>query len=139
MAVSAGRITEKIIRSFKAPHAGSSILYDEEIPGFGVRITANSVISFVLDYRINERKRRYTIGRYPDLNAAAAREEAIQLRGALRTGEDPLAEKEHRPSAPTIEDLFKDYMDRNAKIHLRPNTITANENKARNDVLPHNR
>lgn len=136
MAVSADRITEKIIRSLKAPHAGSRILYDEEIPGFGVRITANSVISFVLDYRINERKRRYTIGRYPELSAAAAREEAIQLRGGLRTGEDPLAEKEHRREAPTIEDLFNDYMERHAKIYLRPNTIRSNESMARNDVLP---
>src|SRR5216684_1689468 len=136
MAVSAGRITEKIIRSLKAPHAGSRILYDEEIPGLGVRITANSVISFVLDYRINERKRRYTIGRYPELNAAAARAEAIQLRGALRTGEDPLAEKEHRREAPTVEDLFNDYMERHAKIYLRPNTIRSNESMARNDILP---
>ncbi len=136
MAVSADRITEKIIRSLKAPHTGSRILYDEEIPGFGVRITANSVISFVLDYRINERKRRYTIGRYPELSAAAAREEAIQLRGGLRTGEDPLAEKEHRREAPTIEDLFNDYMERHAKIYLRPNTIRSNESMARNDVLP---
>ena len=136
MAVSADRITEKIIRSLKPPHTGSRILYDEEIPGFGVRITANSVISFVLDYRINERKRRYTIGRYPELSAAAAREEAIQLRGGLRTGEDPLAEKEHRREAPTIEDLFNDYMERHAKIYLRPNTIRSNESMARNDILP---
>src|SRR5260370_15498825 len=136
MAVSAGRITEKIVRSLKAPHAGSRILYAEEIPGLGVRITANSVISFVLDYRINERKRRYTIGRYPELNAADAREEAIQLSGAVRTGEDPLAEKEHRREARTLEELFNDYMERHAKIYLRPNTIRSNESMDRNDILP---
>jgi len=136
MAVSESRITEKIVRALKAPHLGSRILYDDEVPGFGVRITANSVISFVLDYRINERKRRYTIGRYPELGPAAAREEAIQLRGALRVGEDPLAEKEQRREAPTIEDLFNDYLERHAKIYLRPNTIRSNESMARNDILP---
>jgi len=136
MAVSASRITERIIRSLKPPPSGSSILYDDEIPGFGLRITANSVVSFVLDYRFNSRKRRCTIGRYPDLSAAAAREEAIQIRGSLRAGQDPLAEKEHHRQAPTIEDLFNDYMERHAKIYLRPNTIRSSEGIAHNIILP---
>ena len=71
-----------------------------------------------------------------DSNRRPADYEAIQLRGALRTGEDPLAEKEHRREAPTIEDLFNDYMERHAKIYLRPNTIRSNESVARNDILP---
>lgn len=130
------RITEKIVRSLSAPAAGNRIVYDDEIPGFGVRITANGVISFVLDYRINGRKRRFTLGRHPELNAAAARDEAIQVRGALRTGEDPLAAREHRREAPTIEDLFNDYMERHAKIYLRPNTIRHVGGMARKHILP---
>jgi len=130
MAVSASRITERTLRSLRPPRNGSSILYDDEIPGFGVRITANSVVSFVLDYRVNSRKRRCTIGRYPDLSAAAARQEAIQIRGSLRAGE------EHHRQAPTIEVLFNDYMERHAKIYLRPNTIRSSEGIARNIILP---
>jgi len=136
MAVLAGRITEKVIRSLNAPRSGSRILYDDETPGFGVRITANAVISFVLDYRINGRKRRYTLGRYPELSATAARQEAIQVRGALRLGEDPLAEKEHRRDAPTVADLFDDFMERHSKIYLRPNSIRCYEVMGRNIVLP---
>ncbi len=136
MVESGVRITEKIIRALSAPAAGNRIVYDDEIPGFGVRITANGVISFVLDYRINGRKRRYTLSRHPELNAAAARQEAIQVRGALRLGEDPLATRENRRQAPTIEDLFNDYMERHAKIHLRPNTIRSAEGMAKRHILP---
>lgn len=136
MVESGVRITEKIVRSLSAPAAGNRIVYDDEIPGFGVRITANGIISFVLDYRINGRKRRYTLGRHPELNASAARDEAIQLRGALRVGEDPLAAREHRREAPTVQDLFDDYMERHANIYLRPNTIRSVEGMARRHILP---
>src|SRR6266851_7577417 len=136
MVESGVRITEKIVRSLSAPAAGNRIVYDDEIPAFGVRITANGVVSFVLDYRINARKRRFTLGRHPELNAAAARDEAIQVRGALRIGEDPLAAREHRREAPTVADLFSDYIERHAKIYLRPNTIRSVEGMARRHILP---
>ena len=54
------------IKRMKAPEENSRIEWDAEIPGFGVRITAAGVTSFILDYRIFGRQRRYTIGRYPE-------------------------------------------------------------------------
>ena len=63
---------KKLINSLKAPHDRNRIFYDDEIGGFGVRITANGVISFVLDYWTRSRQRRHTIGRHPELNATAA-------------------------------------------------------------------
>ena len=46
------RIVEKVIKQLKAPKQGNAITWDDEIRGFGVRITAAGVVSFVLDYRI---------------------------------------------------------------------------------------
>ena len=59
------RIGEKSIRNLEAPEAGNRIDWDDKLPGFGVRITASGVTSFILDYYVAGRRRRYTIGRHP--------------------------------------------------------------------------
>jgi integrase len=130
------RITEKTIKSLKVPANGNRIYYDEQVGGFGVRVTAAGAISFILTYWTRGRQRRHTIGRHPEMNATAAREEAIRLRDEIRRGGDPLREKEQRREAPTIADLYSDYIERHAKIHLRPNTIRSAEGMARKHILP---
>ena len=73
------------------------------------------MISFVLNYRLQGRERRYTIGRHPELTALAARERAIQLRGRIIDGVDPLQQRIDAQSEPTMEDLAKDYLERYAR------------------------
>ena len=84
------RIVEKSIKKMNAPEQGNRIEWDSEIPGFGVRLTAAGVTSFILDYRISGRQRRYTIGRHPELTVAAARLDAGILRTRIREGHDPM-------------------------------------------------
>ena len=45
-------IGEKSIRKLEAPEAGNRIEWDEKLSGFGVRITAAGVTSFILDYYV---------------------------------------------------------------------------------------
>lgn len=130
------RITDRFIKSLRAPEAGNRVFYDSDITGFGARITAAGVVSFVLNYYARGRERRYTIGRYPELNASAAREEALALREIIRQGGDPMERKQEERAAPTVADLYNDYMERHAKIHLRPNTIRSAEGMARKHILP---
>lgn len=130
------RITERFIKSMEPPEAGNRVFYDTDIVGFGARITAAGVVSFVLNYYARGRERRYTIGRYPELNATAAREEALALRDIIRQGGDPMERKQNERAAPTIADLYNDYIERHAKIHLRPNTIRSAEGMASKHILP---
>lgn len=118
----AQRIVEKMIAKLERPAAGNQIHYDSEIPGFGVRITANGAISFVLNYRIHGRERRYTIGKHPELTATAARDRALRLRGLVRDGRDPLQEREHDRQEPTLSDLSLDYL-KYAETYKRPNSL----------------
>jgi len=117
------RIVDRFIKNLSAPKVGNQIAYDSEIPGFGVRMTSNGVISFVLNYRVNGRERRYTIGRYPELTATAARERAIQLRGDVRDGVDPLAAREEKREEATIADLADRYLAKHAEKNKRAGTI----------------
>src|SRR5262249_11057814 len=116
--------------------SGNRILYDEEIPGFGARVTSNGVISFVLNYRINGRERRYTIGRHPELTALSARDRAIQLRGKILDGIDPLQQRIEAHEEPTMDDLAKDYLDRYAKPHKRASSLRNDRQMLNNIILP---
>lgn len=66
--------------------------------GFGVRVTAAGIKSFVLDYRMKGRQFRHTIGRWPDWTAVRAVRHARELRQGIDRGENPLdAKKPARP------------------------------------------
>jgi hypothetical protein len=119
----AKRITQKLISNLTPPPTGNYIEYDSEIPGFGVRITAAGAIAFVLNYRVHGRERRYTIGRYPELTATAARERALQARSKILDGRDPLQERNDARSEPTVDVLASQYLDRYAATHKRPASI----------------
>jgi Arm domain-containing DNA-binding protein len=105
------RIIERSIKRMKAPESGNYIEWDSEIPGFGARITAAGVVCFILDYRIFGRQRRYTIGRYPELTATAARIEAGDLRAKIRAGQDPMEERHRSRKEPTFDDLAFEYLE----------------------------
>jgi hypothetical protein len=44
--------------------------WDEALRGLGCRVSEGGVRSWVLAYRFNGRTRRWTIGRYPDIDRA---------------------------------------------------------------------
>jgi integrase len=130
------RITQKLIQKLKPPPSSSQIEYDAEIPGFGVRITAAGVIAFVLNYWVHGRERRFTIGRYPELTATAARERALQLRGRIIDGHDPLAEREQSRTEPTLDDLAKQYLKEYAAHHKRPSSIRNDRDMINKIITP---
>lgn len=105
------RISDKLVRGLEPPPQGNRIVYDDEIKGFGVRITASGARAFVINYRINGRERRGTIGSYPDWSVEAARVEAKEWKRDIDRGIDPLEERETKRGAPTVADLCARYLE----------------------------
>ena len=105
------KLTETTMKKLKTPASGYDLYWDDEVPGFGVRITAAGVISFIFSYRSHGKKRRHTIERYPVLSVEAAREEARTLRGDVRKGVDPAEQKRQSNTEPTFADLATKYLE----------------------------
>jgi integrase len=120
-------LTQKTIAKLKAPARGNTITYDGEVPGFGVRITSAGVVSYILNYRIKNRERRYTIGRHPEYSLVRARNEAIELRGDVSQGKDPLEHRKREREAPTVQDLRDDYLERHARPYKRASSVEGDE------------
>jgi len=115
----AERITDKLVKAMTMPKAGYRIIYDDKVKGFGIRITAKGVRSFVLSYRGTRVNRTcLTIGRYGsnEYSVEAARKRAGELKKAISRGDDPLKEKAEIRGAPTVAMLCdryeKDYLPR---------------------------
>ena len=129
------RITQRQIRSLQPPEKGNKVFYDDDVTGFGVRITAAGAISFVLRYVVNRQERRLTLGKYPDLSATAAREEAISLRGMVSRGIDPLQQRRDREWAPDMRELADYYLSGHATTK-RPKSIKDDRAMLEAHILP---
>jgi integrase len=121
--VMSDKISEKIVKNLTPPNHGNRILYDAQIPGFGVRITATGAVSFVLNYYVHGRERRFTIGKHPELSVVAARNRALELRKKVNEGVDPLEERERDRTQPTMNDLCGEYLEHHALIYKRPHSV----------------
>lgn len=105
------RLTKKSIEALDTPPKGYAIHWDNELNGFGVRITASGARSFVLQDRIRGRERRLTIGRYPGVTPEVARREVQKLLGQIASGGDPVAERARRKlEGVTLAQCFDEYV-----------------------------
>jgi integrase len=129
-------LTQKTLPKLPRPRTGNKLYFDVEHRGLAVRVTAAGAISFVLNYRIRGRERRYTIGRFPDLALAGARQEALRLRGEIQKGFDPLERRTSEREAPTITDLAKDYFEFYAEKNKRASSLRNDHQMLDNLILP---
>ena len=101
----AQKLTDRLVRSLPPPPTSNRITYDTEVRGFGVRVTSLGAKAFVLNYRVNGRERRLTIGSYPDWSVAAAREQAKELKRSVDLGDDPMGRRHEDRAAPNVGTL----------------------------------
>jgi len=113
------RLTDARIRS-KRPEESRYEVWDTE-PGFGLRIAPSGRKSFVYLYRFEGKPRRMTLGVYPRVSLADAREEVAQAVQKLERDIDPGTEKIAARKEARDAESFADLADEFIKRHARPN------------------
>ena len=91
------KLTDLKIRNLEAPPKGFKIYGDDTLSGFGVRVTAAGVKSFV--WTFGPQRERKTIGRYPAITLQDARRTVIELKAELTLNR-------HRPKRLAFEDAL---------------------------------
>lgn len=92
------------------PNGRDYVIWDSELPGFGLRVFASGKRSYVLQYRSLGRSRRYTIGLHGVWTPETARLEAKAQLGRIARGDNPAEEKQLDHRALTVKqlcDLYK--------------------------------
>ncbi|WP_024519378.1 site-specific integrase [Bradyrhizobium sp. Tv2a-2] len=135
------KLTDTTVQKLPVPQAGNRITYDDDVSGFGVRVTAGGSRSFILNYRTRSgRERRFTIGRVgirgsEGWSTGAARKEADRLKKLIDLGEDPLAKVEADRSQKTVGELCKKFMEESRETNSE-GTASGYQGQIDNYVLP---
>ncbi|MGO9684806.1 MAG: Arm DNA-binding domain-containing protein, partial [Beijerinckiaceae bacterium] len=91
------KLTASTIRALALPPGlNDKTFWDEDVPGFGVRIRAGGSHTWVIQYKIGEKHRRLPLGPVAALDPGKARSTAKDLLAKVRLGQDPAGEKLER-------------------------------------------
>jgi hypothetical protein len=107
------KITQATVSTFALPaDKADMIVFDDDLPGFGLRLRANSKPVYVFQYQLGSKQRRMTLGALAAVTLATARRTAGELHARVRLGEDPAATRHEskRRAANTVEATLRIYL-----------------------------
>ena len=88
------RLTKPNVNALKIPRGKSeTIVFDEQLPGFGVRLRAGGKWTWIAQYRMGVKQRRVTIGSVEALDHDEARKRARDIIARVQLGGDPQVDK----------------------------------------------
>lgn len=144
------KLTKRSVEAIE-PGERDAYVWDSEIAGFGVKVTPRREMMtpdgprmtggarvYVLQYSRRNRTRRVTIGRHGDggLTADQARREAEVLRGIIRDGGDPAAERARQRAIPTMRGLAERYLAEHAIPKKKPRSAESDKTLIDCHILP---
>jgi len=112
-------LTKARITRLPIPEKNRAIYYDDRVQGFGVRVTPNGAMTYVLVRRIGKSARTLTLGKVSEITLDAARKLATQRNGEIAAGANPMADKQAARAEMTLRELFGQYLERHAKERKR--------------------
>jgi integrase len=104
------RLTKRAVDALQ-PGSPDYFMWDDELPGFGVRVWPSGRKVYVAQYRAGARTRRVKIGRHGALTVEEARKQAKAILGDVARGSDPATDRATRRASMTVKDLCANYLD----------------------------
>src|SRR5262245_49684548 len=105
------KLTDLSVSKLK-PNKADAVYYDDDLPGFGIRIREGGSRNYVVRYRLGGLERRHTIGSASFLSLEEARKRARKALVAVDEGKDPTAEKiaKRAASGLILKSVMEDYL-----------------------------
>ncbi len=116
------RLTDISLRSLK-PRFRQYAVFDDGMPNFGVRVGTTGKLSFIVMYRMHGRRRRDTLGQFPVISLAEARQLARQ-----RLAKQVLEDKNPEFIATTkFAEVAADFLALHCGVRNKPRTADETE------------
>jgi integrase len=116
------KLTTANIRGLKLPPGVTDkVFFDERLPGFGLRVRASGVHSWMVQYAVAGQTKRIVLGLLTALDPGKAYEIAQDLLAKVRLGHDPAAERKRAKAAAaeTFGAFLPYFLDRQ-RVRLKP-------------------
>jgi integrase len=113
------KLTKETVRKLKlSPGKADAIHFDEDLPGFGIRLRAGGKRTWLVQYRVGAKQRRVTLGTVKHLDGSGtldpdeAREAARKRLAKVTLGGDPQKDKHEAraKAALTLGAIVDDYL-----------------------------
>lgn len=137
------KLTKRVVDAAEA-QSKDYVIWDDGLPGFGLRVFTSGKRSYVIQYRSAGRSRRYTIGLHGVWTPELARQEAKAQLGRVARGDNPAEERQIDHKALTVKGLCSLYLnDLNAGLILgkggrpkKPTTIGTDTGRIQRHIIP---
>ena len=114
------KLTKRIVESAR-PGQSDLFLWDDHLPGFGLRLRPSGRRNFVVQYRTPEgRQRRRVVGRFPIMTVDQARYAAREWLASAHRGEDLAEGIDRNRRAASVADLCERFLKDHAEHHKKP-------------------
>jgi integrase len=135
--VPVANFTKNFIDRISTPDKGEAFIWDDGLPGFGLRVYPSGRKVFIVQYRNDGRRtRRMSLGRYGTVTLDEARKAARKILTSAVYGTDPADEKRQRRIAPTLSELWDDYLTLHARPNKRPASVAEDERVWKTIIKP---
>ncbi|MCZ6873512.1 MAG: integrase arm-type DNA-binding domain-containing protein [bacterium] len=128
-------LTTRWVASVKPPPTGRIDYFDTKQPGIGLRVASSGHKTWFIMYRSGRRLRRLTLGPYPAISLADARNQALDARHAVAKGEDPAVHKQASRGAPPLAEVAEQYIEKYARVHKK--SWRDDARLLQKEVIPH--
>jgi len=122
------------------PEAKTYIVWDADLRGFGMKVTAQGVKTYVVVYRESDggrrgQQRQFKIGRHGALTPAQARTEAERRLASVHLGANPQADRDKMRADLTVNELIDHYLDHGTG-HKKASTLKADLSRIKCHIRP---
>ncbi|MFN8726730.1 MAG: tyrosine-type recombinase/integrase [Rhodospirillales bacterium] len=129
------KLTKRVIDAAEI-QAAEYFIWDNELPGFALRVLPSGRKGYIVQYRAGRRSRRMSLGPSTVLTCEQARTRAISIIAAARNGDDPAAERDAERKTITVKELAERFDKEHVSVRVKETTAKGYRRLIDRTILP---